>query len=67
MISLLEVIFFSPGALFDGKIDRKKKTAKKAIKNILIFGKNASFVHRFRYEFQYPYHGKIFKISLDVR
>jgi hypothetical protein len=53
MISSLEVIFLSPGALLDKEIDRSEKTPIKAIKNVLIFGKNASFVLRFSMGFNF--------------
>ena len=49
MISLLEVMFLSLGALLDIEIDRSENTTIKAIRNVLIFGNNASFVLRFYY------------------
>jgi hypothetical protein len=60
MISSLEFILFSPGALFDIEFDRSEKTPIKAIKNVLIFGDNASFVLRFCYGFNYYTGGKKF-------
>lgn len=58
MISLLEFVLLLPGALLDIEIDRSEKTPIKAIKNVLIFGKNASFVLRFCYWFQFVYQRK---------
>jgi hypothetical protein len=47
MISSLEVMFISLDALLDIEIDRSEKTPIKAIRNVLIFGKNASFVLKY--------------------
>ena len=58
MISLLEFISFSPGALLEIEFDRKEKIPIKASKNIFIFGNNASFVLRYCYKFQFPYRRK---------
>ena len=61
MILLPEFILFPPGALLEMEIDRSEKTPIKAIRNVLIFGKNASFVPRFCQGFNNYTGGKFIK------
>jgi hypothetical protein len=66
MISSLEVMFISLDALLDIEIDRSEKTPIKAIRNVLIFGNNASFVLRFCYGFNNYTGGKFIKTGAST-
>ena len=66
MISLLELILFSPGALLEIEMDRSENTPIKAIRNVLISGNNASFVLRFCYGFNNYTGGEFIKTGAST-